>query len=201
MKRIVGYLLFTFAAVTLFTGCLATEVTSTWKDPSYQGSPKKVLVYAILNSQMQRRVLEDEFVAHFKYRGINAVPGYQVFPGDELVKKEALKEKLIAEGFDTLLITRITGTRKEQVQVTAYQPSYYGSYQGYYSAGYSSSYASSYMVEDYYATTETSLFDVASEKMIWSGVGDTWIKDKEQKMIKDYVSLMMEALRKSKVVP
>jgi hypothetical protein len=201
MKRIVGYLLFMFAAATLFTGCLATEVTSTWKDPSYQGSPKKVLVYALLKSEMQRRVLEDEFVAHFKYRGINAVPGYEVFPGDEQVKKEALKEKLISEGFDTLLITRITGTRKEQVQVAAYQPSYYGSYQGYYSAGYSSSYASSYMVEDYYATTETSLFDVASEKMIWSGVGDTWIADKEQKLIKDYVSLMMEAIRKSKVVP
>jgi hypothetical protein len=201
MKRIVGYLLFTFAAVTLLAGCLATEVTSTWKDPAYQGSPKKVLVYAILNSQMQRRVLEDEFVAHFKYRKIDAVPGYQVFPGDEPVKKEALKEKLISGGFDTLLLSRITGTRKEQVQVSAYQPSYYGSYQGYYSAGYSSSYASSYMVEDYYATTETSLFDVASEKMFWSGVGDTWIKDKEQKMIKDYVALMMEAIRKSKVVP
>jgi len=201
MKRMAGYLLFLLVAVTLFTGCLATEVTSTWKDSSYRGSPKKILVYAVLNNQMQRRVFEDEFVAHFKYRGINAVPGYEVFPGEELVKKEVLKEKLVSEGFDTLLLSRVTGTRKEQVVVTAYQPSYAGSYQGYYSAGYSSSYSSSYMVEDYYATTETSLFDVASEKMIWSGVGDTWIKDKDQKMIKDYVALMMEAVRKSKVLP
>jgi len=201
MKRMAGYLLVLLVAVTLFTGCMATEVTSTWKDPSYQGSPKKILVYAVLKSQMQRRVFEDEFVAHFKSRGINAVPGYEVFPGEELVKKEVLREKLISEGFDTLLLSRVTGTRKEQVQMTSYQPSNYGSYQGYYGAGYSSSYATSYMVEDYYATTETSLFDVASEKMIWSGVGDTWIKDKEQKLIKDYVALMMEAIRKSKVVP
>jgi hypothetical protein len=201
MKRIVGHLLFMFAAVTLFTGCLATEVTSTWKDPSYQGSPKKILVYSLLKSRMQRRVMEDEFVAHFKYRGINAVPGYEVFPGDELATKEVLKEKLISEGFDTLLLSRVTGTRKEQAYVPTYtyQPSY--TYPSYYSAGYSATYSSSYMVEDYYATTETSLFDVASEKMIWSGAGDTWINDKEQKIIKDYVALMMEAIRKSKVVP
>jgi hypothetical protein len=203
MKRMAGYLLLLLITVILFTGCLATEVTSTWKDPSYQGSPKKILVYAVLKNQTQRRILEDEFVGHFKYRGINAVPGYEVFPGDELVNREVLKEKLMSEGFDTLLLTRVTGTRKEQVQVSTYQqPPYAGSYQSYYGAGYSSSYSSSYMVEDYYVTTETSLFDVASEKMVWSGVGDTWwIKDKEQKIIKDYVSMMMEAIRKSKVVP
>jgi hypothetical protein len=201
MKRMAGYQLVLLVAVTLFTGCLATEVTSTWKDPSYQGSPKKILVYSVLKNQTQRRVLEDEFVGQFKYRGINAVPAYDVFPGEEPVKREVLKEKLMSEGFDTLLLTRITGTRKEQVQMTSYQPSNYGSYQGYYGAGYSS-YSSSYMVEDYYVTTETSLFDVASEKMIWSGVGDTWwIKDKEQKILKDYVALMTEAIRKSKVVP
>jgi hypothetical protein len=32
-------------------------------------------------------------------------------------------------------------------------------------------------------------------------MGDTWIKDNDQKMIKDYVTLMVEAMRKSKVVP
>jgi len=196
-----GHLLFLLVAVTLFTGCLVTKVTSTWKDPSYQGSPKKILVYAVLKSPMLRRIMEDEFVAHFKYRGINAVPGYRVFPGEELVMKEVLKEKLNAEGFDTLLLSRVTGTRTEPASGQTYQPSYYGSYQGYYSSGYSEAYSSSYGAEDYYATTETSLFDVASEKMIWSGAGDTWINDKEQKMIKDYVSLMMGAIRESKLVP
>lgn len=200
MRRMAGHLLFLLVAVILFTACLATKVISTWKDPSYQGSPKKILVYAVLKSPMLRRIMEDEFVAHFKYRGINAVPGYGVFPGEELVTKEVLKEKLKAEGFDTLLLSRVTGTRTEATFAPNYQPAYYGSYQGYYSNGYSEAYSSRYMVEDSYATTETSLFDVASEKMIWSGAGDTWISDREQKLIKDYVSLMMEAMRESKLV-
>jgi hypothetical protein len=205
MKRTAVYLLFLLAAVSLFIGCVVSEVTSVWKDPSYQGSPKKILVYAVLKNEMRRRVFEDAFVAHFKYRGVNAVPGYEVMPGEELATKEVLEEKLKSQGFDTLLLTRITGTKKELVQVpstVSYQPAPYGrTYSGYYSSGYSAMYTSSYTVEDFYVMTETSLFDVASEKMIWSAAGVTRIGDKDQKMIKDYVDLMMKAIRKDKVVP
>jgi hypothetical protein len=213
MKRMAGYLLLMLAAVTLFTGCVATEVTSVWKDPAYQGSPKKILVYAVLKSEMHRRIFEDTFVAHFKYRGVNAVPGYEVFPGEELAKKEVLEEKIKSLGFDTLLLTQVTGTKKELVQVPGtatyqpmpgpmYQPSpYYRSYPGYYNAGYTATYTPSYTVEDFYVITETSLFDVASEKLIWSAAGVTRIGDKDQKMIKDYVAMMMNAIRRDKVIP
>lgn len=213
MKRTVGSLLFLIASVLLFTGCVATEVTSVWKDPAYQGSPKKILVYAVLKNQMHRRIIEDEFVGHFKYRGVNAVPGYEVLPGEELAKKEVLEEKLKSQGFDSLLLTQVTGTRKELVQVpgtATYQPMaapmyhpapYYRTYPGYYNAGYTATYTPSYSVEDHYVMTETSLFDVASEKLIWSAAGVTKLGDKDQKMIKDYVAMMMDAIRKDKVVP
>jgi hypothetical protein len=174
---------------------------------------KKILVYAVLKSERRRRIVEDEFVAHFKYRGLNAVPGYIIFPGEELAKKEVLEEKLRSQGFDTLLLTQVTGTKKELVQVPGtatyqplagqmYQPTpNFQSYPGYYSVGYQATYTPSYTVEDNYVMTETSLFDVASEKMIWSGAGVTLIGDKDQQMIKDYVAMMMDAIRKDKIVP
>lgn len=215
MKRAVAFLLALLALAALVTGCATTEVTSTWKDPSYQGRPKKILVYTVLKNQLRRRVFEDEFVGHFKYRGIDAVPGYAVFPGEELVKKEALEEKLKSMGFDTLLLTQVTGTKKEQVQVPGtvnYQPMpgpmyypnpapYYRSWPGYYNAGYSATYTPSYTVEDFYVMTETSLYDAASQKLIWSAAGVTKVGDKDQKLIKDYVATIMDAMRKDKVVP
>jgi hypothetical protein len=213
MKRITEYLLFLLAAVALFTGCASTELTSAWKDPAYQGSPKKILVYAVLKNQMRRRIFEDEFVAHFKYRGVNAVPGYEVFPGEELVKKEVLEEKIKSLGFDALLLTQVTGTKTELVQVPGtvnyqpmpgpmYQPApYYRSYPGYYNAGYTATYTPSYTVEDNYVMTETSLFDAISQRLIWSGAAATRIGDKDQKLIKDYVATMIDAIRKDKVVP
>ena len=204
-----GCLLFLAAAVALFTGCAATEVTSVWKDPAYQGRAQKILVYTVLKNQMQRRIFEDEFVAHLKYRGVNAVPGYTVVPGAELAKIEVLQEKLKSQGFDALLLTQVTGTKTELVQVPGtvnyqpmYQPApYYRSYPGYYNAGYNAMYTPSYTVEDFYVMTETSLFDVVSEKLIWSAAAATRIGGKDQKMIKDYVAMMMDAIRKDKVVP
>jgi hypothetical protein len=62
-------------------------------------------------------------------------------------------------------------------------------------------YTPSYTVEDLYVMTETSLFDVVSEKLIWSAAAATRIGGKDQKMIKDYVAMMMDAIRKDKVVP
>ena len=215
MKRAAASLLMLLAAAVLFMGCATTEVTSTWKDPSYQGQPKKVLVYAVLKNQMRRRVFEDEFVGHFKYRGITAVPGYAVVAGEELVKKEVLEEKLKSMGFDTLLLTQVTGTRSELVQVPGtvnYQPMpgpmyypqpapYYRSWPGYYNAGYTATYTPSYTVEDFYVMTETSMYDAATEKLIWSAAGMTKVGGKDQKLIKDYVATIMDAMRKDKVVP
>jgi hypothetical protein len=213
MKRTAAFLVFVLVAAALVAGCVATQVTSTWKDPAYQGRPQKVLVYAVLKNQMYRRVLEDEFVGHFKYAGMNAVPGYQIMPGEELVKKEVLEEKLKAQGFDALLLTQVTGTRKELVQVpgtASYQPMaapmyhpapYYGSWPGYYNAGYTATYTPSYTVEDFYVLTETSLYDTASQKLLWSAAGVTRIEGKDQKMLKDYVSMMADAMRKDKIMP
>lgn len=213
MKRIVG--LVCVIAAALLAGCATTEVTSTWKDPAYQGRPQKVLVYTVLRNQLRRRVFEDEFVGHFKYRGIEAVPGYAVVPGDELVKKDVLEEKLKSMGFDTLLLTQVTGTKKELVQVPGtvnYQPMpgpmyypypapYYRTYPGYYSAGYTATYTPSYTVEDVYVMTETSLFDASTQKLIWSAAGVTRVGDKDQKLIRDYVATIMDAMRKDKVTP
>jgi hypothetical protein len=87
-----------------------------------------------------------------------------------------------------------------------YQPAPYyrtwpGYYNGYYNAGYTATYTPSYTSEDYYVLTETSLYEVVSEKLIWSAAATTKLGGKDQKMIKDYVAIMVDAMRKEKVVP
>ena len=214
MKKVTLALLFMLSVGSLLSGCASTELTAVWKDPAYEGKPRKVLVYAVLKNQMRRRIFEDEFVGQFKVRGVTAVSGYTVFPGEELAKKETLEEKLKSLGFDTLLLTQITGTGKELVQVpgmATYQPipgpmyypapaPYYRTYPGYYHAGYTATYTPSYTVEDPYVLTETSLFDVASEKLIWSASASTRTATQDQKLIRDYVAMMVAAMHKDKVL-
>jgi hypothetical protein len=213
MRRTFFYSLVLMVAVALFAACATTIVTAVWKDGSYRGKPGKVFVYAILKNQTNRRIAEDEFVNHFRSRGVDAVPSYTVLPGAEPVAKEVLDEKLKARGFDTLLLTQLTGSKKEQVQVPGtaiYQPTYQGTYQpapyyrtwpGYYTSGYTAVYSPSYTAEEEYVLAEANLYDVATEKLIWTAATETRIGGKSEKMIKTYVAVIMEEMRKQKMVP
>jgi hypothetical protein len=227
MKRLIVVLMMIVAAV-LIASCATTEVTSVWKDESYQGRPHKVLIQAVLKNPVNRRIVEDEFVRRFRSSGIEAVSAYNVLPGDELATKEALEQQLKAGGFDTLLLMRLTGTREEQHIVpatvthepvnpvnpqfangpgyygggyTAVSPQFGGGWPGYYGYGYTAVYSPAYTVEDRYAIAETSLYDTHTEKLIWTATSETLISGGSQKLIMAYVSVMMNSLRKNKLIP
>jgi hypothetical protein len=213
MKRWIVVFFTVIAAAVMLSSCATTEVTAVWKDQSYKSMPHKVLVYGVLKKVANRRIIEDEFVSHLESRGVKAVAGYTVFPGEELVTKEILAEKLKTLGFDTLLLTQLTGTKTEQVQVPGtvtyqaampgmYQPlPYHNTWPGYYNSGYTSVYTPGYTAEEQYVMAQANLYDVATEKLIWTASTKTRMVEPDQKMIKTYVAVIMDAMRKQKVVP
>jgi hypothetical protein len=187
-------------------GCATTEVTGVWKDAAYQSQPKRVMVIAIFKDQTVRRMVEDEFRNHLKYRGTDAVSGYEVFTGNELPSKEAVIEQVKAGGYDAVLLTRLIDTRTESRTVggsATYAPApHYGmSMYGYYGQGYTTVYTPGYQVEDRFAMIESNLYDSAAEKLVWTATSDTWMSEGNQKLVKTFVAIMMESLRKQKIVP
>ncbi len=209
MKRLIVVLIVIAAAAVLIASCATTEVTSVWKDESYHGKPHKVLVQAVLKKPVNRRIVEDEFVRRFRSSGIEAMAAYRVLPGEELATEKALAQQLKAGGFDTLLLMRLTGTKEEQHIVpgtVTQQPVYpaapqYGGWPGYYGTGYTAVYSPAYTVEERYAVAETSLYDTHTEKLIWTATSETLISGNSQEQIKAYVRVMMDSLRKNKVIP
>ena len=187
-------------------GCATTEVTAFWKDAAYTAQPKKVLVISLFKDQTVRRLAEDEFKSHLKFSGVDAAAGYEVFPGSELPNKEKVVEQVKAGGYDAVLLTRLIDTRTEQRTIPA-TPTYataphYGvPMQGYYGQGYTTVYAPAYQVEDKFATVEANLYDAATEKLVWTATSDTWMSEKDQKLAKTYVAVMMESMRKQKLFP
>jgi hypothetical protein len=196
-------------AVLLVLGlaaCATTSVQGVWRDEAYQSQPKRVLVMAMFKNETTRRMVEDEFRSHFKYRGIDAAPGYEVFTGNELPTKETVVEKVRAGGFDSLLLIRLVDMRTEKRTVstgtTGYAPAHYGMpMHGYYGQGYQTFYASTYQVDDRYATVQSNFYDAATEKLAWTATSDTWLADSDQKTVKTFVTIMMESLHKQKIVP
>jgi len=197
-KRFVLFLLVCFC---LPASCATTKMTDTWKDDTYKGTIRKVVVIGIFKEPDTRKIFEDEFADRLKARGLDATASHKIVSGDEMPDKDVVIGKIRKSGADTVLVTRVvdTETVKTFVPGQAYAvPSYYGYYGGYYS--YSYSYRPGYTETEGYAYTETNLYNVGDEKLIWSGRSKTKFSATRYELIQAFVKTMLDGLSEAKLI-
>jgi hypothetical protein len=189
-------------AVALLTlaSCMATQVTSVTKDPSFQTRDMHhILVIAIMRRPANQQLLEDEFVRRITRKGADAVSAHTIVKEGEPQDEAAWKQMILNNHFDTVLVTRLkhmdveqkeeeksSGPKFLQTPSTGY--GYYG-YRYVYQPGYTS-------VPEQTAMVETRIFRVAEDKMVWSAQSKTdieWGRDPEAQ-IRDFVDLMMKKI-------
>jgi hypothetical protein len=193
-------------ALTIFflTGCSQTKVTSVWVDPEYQGDGiDNIFVVGVSKDGGLRRIFEDEFVSLFKQRGVKATSSYRVVPDADLRDEKKLDEGVKNSGSDTILMTRVIDIRKDTQYVSpdyVYAPPahYYGGWHGYYNRAYMVS--PGYTVEYETAVLETNLYDLKSDKLIWSARSDAPTDGKVGKHIKDFATSIISQLSEAKLI-
>jgi hypothetical protein len=159
-------LLITLSLIGLLVGCApSTQLTKSWKDPSLNSATvvpfKKVLVIARVKDETSNRIAEDKIVASMK-PGVG-VPSYSYLSPRDTVQK-VVDAKLLNDGFDGLVLMKLTAVNK----TLDYQPG--TSYGGFYGYRYSSP---GYLSTDQTFYVETSIYALASGKMLWSGTTST----------------------------
>lgn len=189
-------LLFPALLLALLTGCSpSTQIVKTWTDPSLNGATvqtyNKVLVIAQLKDDSSRRIAEDKLVASSP-RG-NFVASYSYLKPDQK-DQNLLVSDLLKDGIEAIILMRLTDISKttDFVQGTAYYGGwgygggYYGGYRGYgYGGGY---YATpGYYEENKTYYVETSIFDVKTNKMLWSGTTSTLNPTKANDALDDII--------------
>ncbi|GJM44138.1 MAG: hypothetical protein DHS20C21_09800 [Gemmatimonadota bacterium] len=106
---------------SLTVGCgTSAQLVDMWRDSSYEGAPlENVLVVALARDRLERRVMEDSFVASFGEQGATVTASYQRFP-DAPPRPDALKE-LAAEGeCGGVLVLIRAGRDEKEVYVPGY---------------------------------------------------------------------------------
>ena len=94
-----------------------------------------------------------------------------------------------------MIITYLIGKEEKDVYTRdgLAHRGFYGFYRSRYSSpGYSST-----------STTvllQTNLYDVKTEKLIWSGESKTWSKDSKDQIINDVIKAVINNLQKSKII-
>jgi hypothetical protein len=193
--------------VLLLSSCVATTtVTAVWRDEAYSGRPHKALVLLATGGPLLIRVFEDAFVQQLQARGINAVAGYTLLPVDRQLSKDEIDAAVKKIDADALFITRLVNRQSYNVY---YPGSVYVSHSsppvrgwgGFYAGGYNSYYVTpGYTAQQEILHVETQLYDVHSERLIWSVMTETYTGKAVESEVNDFLKVIMKSLTKNGLI-
>ena len=185
------------------SGCsTATPIVSEWRNPAYASGPfKRIMVGGPSGETSVRRNFEDEFVVQLRSAGIDALASYRYIPEDEGIDENNLKQAAQKARADAVLFARSV----KMEQKTNYGPTFpylsfgiFGSNVGASWSGLSAA-PGAYRYNEY--TSETTLYDVAQNEVVWTGTIKTTEPENVQTAIKSYVEAVMKALDAQNLLP
>jgi hypothetical protein len=192
MKRYAKQIACGLLGVALLAGCGTTRLTSVWKDPLYQVRPAKVLVVAISDKAVSRRIMEDEFVAQMQRRGTEAIASYTLLGDQQQDDRAAIADKVKELGADSVLMARLVDKQTVRIYVPDmpyYPPTYYNTWPEYY--GYRSLHTPGYIAEEQFSVLETNLYETSKDRLIWSALSDDEFRGSSQRELRGYVNVMV----------
>ncbi|MBP2679583.1 MAG: hypothetical protein H6Q82_2648 [Deltaproteobacteria bacterium] len=193
------FVLFLFVCFFLPASCATTKMTDTWRDDTYRGTIRKVVVIGIFKEPDTRKIFEDEFADRLRARGVDATASHKIVSDAELPDKDVVIGNVRKHGADGVMVTRVVDMETEKTSVpgqTYIVPTYYT----YYGAYYGYSYRPGYTETTGYAYMETNLYGLGDEKLIWSGRSKTKISATRYELIQAFVKTMLDGLSEAKLI-
>lgn len=172
------------AAGLALAACASTSIVESWKAPG--AGPlrfKKVLAVAILNNEEIRGHAEDALRGNLP--GVEAVQGYKLFTTPELKDVEKVKERLRQEGFDGVIVLRAMSSEQHTGWTEVYVP-----------LDMYVSYPPAELRVDTVVRVEIKIYSLGEDKLIWSGVSETFNPGAVQKAVTDIVAAAGKELRR-----
>jgi hypothetical protein len=183
------------AIAAMSAGCASTEMTSAWTDPSARGAAlSKVAVVCLTKDPGLRRMAEDAAAAQLA--GAQAAPSYQVLGDTDLRNRESVKNMLMTAGFDGVLIMRLAGVTERVTPVG----SPYGTFDGYYDWAGAAVYAPGYLQTDTIVHVVSNLYSLEQNKLIWSGVSQTFDPSSARQFMTDVTKAVAKSLQKDRLI-
>jgi len=190
--------------VLLVAACSSTTMSGSWSDPAFKNKVKNVYIIGIAKNETTRRIFEDAFSGNLGTHGVRTVSSYKDLPNSEEVTREDIIKGMTDEGCDSVLLTKLVGQRQETVttpgRVSGYSSGYgnrggnygnrggrYSNWGSYYGGRHDVVYTPPTSTEFTILTVESVLYDLQTEKMIWSGQLETIVEQNIEKNIQDFV--------------
>jgi hypothetical protein len=178
-----------------------TRVSEVRKDASYDpATMHQVFVVAVVKAERIQKMLEDEFVSQLQTRGRQAIASHTVVSRDKPLDRAAWVKLVTDNHCDTVIVSRLTSSKVEnekEVGAKINLPDAGSGYgYGYYT--YAQAYSPGSYSRDETAFVETKVFEVASEREVWSAQSKTeivWGRDAAIQ-VRQFVKTLFQAAKK-----
>jgi hypothetical protein len=185
-------------------GCSTTSpiVVSEWRNPAQASSHfRRLLIAGPSGDASVRRNFEDEFTAQLTGMGVEALPSYRYMPEIGETNENILKQTAREARADGLLLMRPLKV-EQKTHYPALGPEFsFGIFGSNVGAGWSGIPGGSgpYRYNEY--TSETALYDVAKNDLVWTGTVKTTEPRNMETTIKSYVQTIAKALGAQNLLP
>ncbi len=186
--------------ILLLAACsTSTRITGSWIDPETKQKPstdRSMFVVSLTRNIEVRTKLENSIAQQAALKNVKVVKSTDYFEPEfyqKLPTKEQLLSRIRRTGASTILTMTLINKDSQQRYVpggTVYMPyRYYGRFGGfynYYNFMYPIVFDPGYYVTDKRYFLESNLYDVATEKLIWSAQSETVNPGSIDNFVRDY---------------
>ena len=142
-----------------------TEVIGAWKADNFNKKSSKFLIISLSDELGIREKVESIVVSRFEKDGLRAMASFEIMPADEEISRETVKKAIKGKDLDAVLVSRLLSV-EQSVKFVAPSPD----------TNFDNSFDQlipippppGHMEHQSVTSVEISLFDIASENLVWS---------------------------------
>jgi len=200
------YLLFLILLTnTLLSSCSTNRLLSSWNDESFeQSSIATVLVIGVTkNDETKRRIYEDTFVDSLNSVQTKAIASYTLKKQSIEPTEKALREIIKKTNAKTILITHLVSDTEKDFYIPSsliIGTNSYDRLYSYFPFVHSSVASSGSYVSTNKVILETSLYDIETEKLIWTARTESIDPVMTRKYYQQLIDLFLKDLSKKKLL-
>ncbi|MCU0787332.1 MAG: hypothetical protein MUC91_03960 [Verrucomicrobia bacterium] len=205
MKSIVTQAL-SVATLLALTGCSTTQFTSTWKAPDATLQPiepgAKVGALVLYPKVAVEHSAEDALAAALTQRGVVGIPAYTLLGDTNPTSEAEAKAAFAGAGAVAVVVMRGVEVRNQEVfnnpsvADPVVDPASRAFWGGYYSRNWTTATDPDYLKTARLVSVETMVFDLKSNKLVWSGRSQTVEPGQLDTFIQEVVAQAAKEMRK-----
>jgi hypothetical protein len=193
------------AIMLLAASCATTRSLHVWKDEAQTQKLGKTMIFAVADLDTMRTHTENMLAWRLRDKGIDATASNKLMPKlGSKPDRAAITAKVRELGYANVVVIRPVS----KVEYSQLVPSGVYLVSTTYSEGYGTFYAESFTLAEYpgsaydveFFTMSTNIYDVSSEKLIWSYLSKTKVEGSREKEVNPFIETIIKKLGDSNLL-